>query len=200
LNRSIPFFLQPQVSRPELRTFNHVAQQWGTYLRGFPWQFFCTGTYSHKMSLNQTEVSLRAFFDRLGRGLGRGPRRVRVAYVAVRERRTSGLGLPAIAAHWHFMFAVPDWHQTRSAELAKALWRPHNGKFDIRRYNAEDCATFYVSKLAGGAAEFEPEFDNLGRLAYTGPQDLYQAQQLDPYVPDHVKHRTFGETLVLRSL
>lgn len=198
MNRSLPISVYPGADaavRSELRTFNHISQQWGTYLRGFAWQFFCTGTYRHYMSLHQTEVSLRAFFDRLGRALGGAP----VAYVAVRERRTAGLGLPAIPAHWHFMFAVPQRHQMRSVELAKELWRSRNGKFEIRGYDAAGSAAFYTSKLTAGGAE-EIQFANLKRLGYQGPHDLFEALKQDPYVPTHVKHLTSGETLVLRQV
>ena len=199
MNRSIPFSLrspEQPTARYELRTFNHAAQQWGTYLGGFAWQFFCTGTYRHYRSLQQTEVSLRAFFERLGRALDGVP----VAYAAVRERRTAGLGMPAIPAHWHFLFAVPEWHQRRCVELAGELWRSRNGKFDIRRYDPAGNAAFYVSKLAAGSAEFDIQLGNLERLAYNGPDDLFETVKNDCYVPEHVKHLTSGETLVRRPV
>jgi len=182
--------------RSELRTFNLSAQQWGTWLAGYPWQYFCTGTYRHRISLVQTETSLRTFFDCLRRGIGNVP----IPYAAVRERRSSGLGLPAIPAHWHFMFTVPEWWSKRSVELAKELWERRNGRFNIRRYDPSECGAFYTSKLAAGGTEFEIQFANLDRLRYAGPQDMYEALKNDPYVPEHVKHLTCGETLVLRNI
>ena len=146
------------------------------------------------MSLFSTEVSLRGFIDKLSRALGK----VSVAYFAAQERRTSGLGMPAIPAHWHFVFAVPDWHRKKSSEIAKELWRSRNGFFNIRRYDPHRNGAHYISKLAAYGGNFEIAFDNLDRLTYNGPQDLFEAAKASPYVPDHVKHRTYGETLVLR--
>jgi len=194
LNRSMSFSFSSGVR--ELRAFDHTAQQWGTWLGGFPWQFFCTATYKRKMALAQTESSLRAFFDKLGRALGNTP----VAYVAALERRTSGLGMPPIAAHWHFMYAVPEWKRGMSAEVAKELWRSRNGRLNIRRYSSAQFGAFYTSKLAAHGCEPELRFDNLDRLTYRGPHDLFEAAKASAYVPDHVKHLTYGQTLVLRDL
>lgn len=178
----------------ELRTFDHISQQYGTWLGGYPWQYFCTGTYRRNMSLFSTEVSLRGFMEKLGRALGKVP----VAYYGALERRTSGLGMPAIPAHWHFVFAVPEWHRKKGFGIAAELWRSRNGFFKIRRYDPQRNGAYYISKLAAYDGNLETAFDNLDRLAYNGPQDLFDAAKANPYVPDHVKHLTSGEALVLR--
>jgi hypothetical protein len=199
LKRSVPNNSSAQgrnASRDKqhLKTFDMVAHQWGTWIAGHPWQFYCAGTYGRRISLALIEKSFRSYIRQLSQSIDDCP----IAVFAVRERRTSGLGLPAIAAHWHFLLAAAPQHRGALERNAKRLWRHRNGLEHIFPYNSALKGTHYITKLAADS-DFVCIFENMDRLAYEGPLDLHEHFQTDPYVPEHVKHKTFGKTLVLRS-
>jgi hypothetical protein len=178
----------------DLKSFDIVTHQWGTWIAGHPWQLYCTGTFGRRLSLALTEKSFRVYLRQLSHAISDCP----IAVYAVRERRTSGLGLPPIAAHWHFLLAAAPQHREALERNAKKLWRHKNGLEHILPYDPSSNGAHYVTKLAAGA-DFVCILENLDRLAYRGPHDLHAHFQNDPYVPDHVKHKTSGRTLVLRS-
>jgi hypothetical protein len=121
-----------------------------------------------------------------------------VACIAVPERRSSGLGLPAIPLHWHFVASVPTQHTTAALRNARFLWERHYGQAKIARYDPERSGARYLAKLAGDS-RFEYFDQNLDRLTYRGPTDFFEHFQKDPYVPDHVRHKMSGQTLSLRA-
>lgn len=179
-------------SRRSLKTFNITAQEYGIFFSGFPWQFFGCGTYRAYTTVARTDRLLPAS-DRLRRSI-----KAPVAYVAVAERRTSGLRHPAIPLHWHFVMSVPPQHTINALHNARCLWKGHYGDTKIDPYDPKRSGAHYLAKLAGGS-NFEYFSKNLERLPYSGPADIYAYLQIDPYVPNHAKHMMRGETLVLRS-
>jgi hypothetical protein len=179
-------------SKSNLKTFDITAQQYGTFFSGFPWQVFGCGTYRSYTTIERAKQLLAVYFDRLGRSIN-----APVAYLAVPERRTSGLGHPAIPLHWHFVASVPQQHTTTFLHNAHSLWTEHYGNAKIDRYDADRSGAHYLAKSAG-AANFDYVAVNLKRLCYSGPADLFEHFQKDPYVPDHVKHMTSGQTFSLR--
>jgi hypothetical protein len=203
LDRSTPNFLsvRPEPITPVLKTFHPGRHQWGVWLAGYPWQYICAATYRDKLGRAKAEDSFFLFMDRLERDLAKaaGIRdRFPVAYAAVMERRAAGLGASPIAAHWHFVFAVPPWLQSRAQTKARLLWTFSNGDIKIDAYNPIGGGAHYLAKLVGNS-DFEIRFYNLDRLTYAGPADLFDAQQTDPYVPDHFRYSLSGQTFVLRQ-
>ena len=81
--------------------------------------------------------------------------------------------------------------------VAKELWKKHHGNVDLRPYDRE-LGAYYIAKTAN-----RDDFDycdfNLERVKPKRSIDLFEAQRIDPYVPDHVRHMTFGQTLALRD-
>jgi hypothetical protein len=179
-------------ARHSLKTFDITVQQYGTFFSGFPWQIYGCGTYRSYATTDRATRLLTVYFDRLRRSI-----KAPIAYLAVPERRTSGLGLPPIALHWHFVASVPPQHTTTFLHNARSLWKEHYGNPKIEPYDAGRSGAHYLAKTAG-ASNFDYVVYNLKRLSYSGPADLYQHFQKDPYVPDHVRHLTYGKTLSLR--
>lgn len=180
-------------SRRSFKKLNITAQQYGIFFNGFAWQIFGCGTYRAYTAVERAHRLLAAYFDRLRRSI-----KAPVAYLAVAERRTSGLGSPGIPLHWHFVMSVPLQYTTTTLHNARFLWDKHYGDSKIDPYDPERSGAYYLAKLAGGS-NFEYHVKNLERLAYSGPADIYEYLQTDPYVPDHAKNIACGETLVLRS-
>jgi hypothetical protein len=180
-------------SKRNLKTFDFTVQQYGTFFSGFPWQVFGCGTYRSYTTIERAKQLLAVHFDRLRRSI-----RAPIAYLAVPEQRTSGLGHPAIPLHWHFVASVPQQHTTTFLHNARGLWKEHYGNAKVDRYDADRSGAHYLAKSAGGS-NFDYVAVNLKRLCYSGPADLFEHFQKDPYVPDHVRHMTSGQTLSLRS-
>jgi hypothetical protein len=188
-----PALPQPSnsTSSRSLKTFDVIVQQYGIFFSGYPWQIFGCGTYRTPATGEQAKRLLATYFERLRRSI-KSP----VAYLAVPEWRTSGLGLPAIALHWHFVMSVPPQHTTTALHNSRGLWNEHYGHPKIDSYDPERSGAHYLAKLAGGS-NFEYVTGNLERLPYLGPTDIYEYVQTDPYVPEHAKHLTHGQTLVV---
>lgn len=195
LDRSMPKTVSPRLHRveqkPMLKTFDVCAQQYGTFFAGFGWGLYCTGTYRTKLSRSGADPLFRSFVSRLQDAL-----KAPVAYIAAQEFRTSGLGFPAIPLHWHFMLATPPHLQAALKRSAKRLWEEHHGNFHAGAYDARRSGAWYIAKLASHT-NFHYLVENLDRLTYNGPTDLYGQMQEDPYVPTHVRHRPCGQTLML---
>jgi hypothetical protein len=105
-------------SRRSFKTFNLTAQEYGIFFSGYPWQIFGCGTYRAYTTVERANRLLPTYFDRLRRSI-----KAPVAYLAVAERRTSELGLPAIPLHWHFAMSVPPQHTTTALHNARCLWK-----------------------------------------------------------------------------
>ena len=178
--------------RASLKNFDSAVQHYGTFFSGYPWQIFGCGTYRSYTTIEQAKRRLTAYFDRLRRSI-----KAPIAYLAVPERRTSGLGHPAIPLHWHFVASVPPQHTMTVLHNARSLWDKHYGNAKIDLYEPERSGAHYLAKQAG-QSNFDYVVDNLDRLTYRGPVDLFKHWQTDPYVPDHVRHLTSGQTLSLR--
>jgi hypothetical protein len=176
----------------DLRTFDHAVHDYGTYFGGFRWDLYGCGTYRTRKTHDSATRLFRTYLDRLRKSI-KSP----IAWLAVPERTTSGLGQPAGAWHWHFVMAAPNQHRRSLERNAKILWNEHHGNAKIERYDPQLNGSFYISKLAGGL-DFDFYFNNLDRLMYSGPTDLFAHYQTDLYVPQHVKHLTTGRTLVVR--
>ena len=201
MDRSASTFISSSTTPTNLvlKTFNLDRYQSGVWAASYPWQFICTATYRDKRSRAKAENSFFLFIDRFKRELAKavGIRdRFPIAYAAVMERRAAGLGMPAIASHWHFVFAVPQRLQGRANTIARLLWMA-NGDIKIAPYHPHLGGAHYLAKLVGNS-DFQLHFDNLDRLTDIGPTDLFIAQQTDPYVPEHFKHAMTGETMAMR--
>jgi len=170
-----------------------TVQAYGVFFNGYPWQIIGCGTYRAKLSAEWASKLLTAYFDRLRKSV-----KAPIAYLAVAERRNSGLGLSPIALHWHFVMAVPQRHMLATLRNARCLWERHYGNAEVALYDNAGSGAHYLAKLAGHS-DFNFVHSNLDRLPYKGPADLYEHFQKDPYIPDHVRHKTSGQTLALRE-
>jgi hypothetical protein len=198
LDRSMPFISPPPPlpivpPRDRLKNFDSAVQHYGTFFSGYPWQMFGCGTYRSYATLEQAKPRLVVYFDRLRKSI-----KAPIAYLAVAERRISGLGHPAIPLHWHFVASAPPQYTTTVLHNARSFWGKHYGNAKIDPYDARCSGAHYLAKLAGDS-RFEFFFENLDRLPYRGPVDLFEHARTDPYVPDHVRHLTTAKTLSLRS-
>jgi hypothetical protein len=188
---------QPSASgkpRRSLKTFDMTVQAYGVFFKGYPWQIFGCGTYRAKLSDERASKLLTAHFDRLRKSI-----KAPVAYLAIPERRRAGLGYSPIDLHWHFVMSVPPQHTMTTLHNARCFWEKHYGNAKIELYDDAGSGAHYLAKLAG-QSDFDYAESNLKRLSYNGPADLFEHFQRDPYVPDHVRHRTSGKTLLLRAV
>ena len=122
----------------------------------------------------------------------------RIPYVAVPERRLSGLGAP-IRLHYHFLAACPPQWADQFQVLASDIWPKIGGNCDIHPYDPSQNGAHYIAKTASHDG-FDWFQGNLEHLTYTGQQDLYAAAQQSPYVPEHAKgHSAPLTTLVVQQ-
>lgn len=182
-------------SAGQLVTYRPQQQHYGMFLAGFPWRLYCTATFRQMptpMDDHEAEVRLNRFVRQLGVSLHFGKKET--AYYAVLEDRTPGLGGRPVRKHWHFLLACPD--NPYLISFGKQLWEASNGWLNIKSYDREQCASYYINKLiANGAIPYER---NLEALTYSGPSDLITACASNSYVPDRLKDKTSGEYLVHR--
>jgi hypothetical protein len=174
-----------------LRTFNRTVNDYGTFIGGYPWDLYGCGTYRYRTTKASATRLLHTYFDRLRNSL-----KTTIAWLAVPESRHSGCGFPESAPHWHFVMAAPPQRRQELLVKARSIWEGHHGNSKIDDYDGRP-GTFYLAKTAYGA-DFDYCCEHLDRLTYAGPTDLYAYAQTDPYVPDHVRHLTTGQTLVVR--
>jgi len=172
--------------------YHPLAQHYGAWLEGYDWKIYGCGTFRRPECDARAQALGKRFFERLERRL-----HTPVTYAAVMERRYSGCGLPSIAPHWHFLAAseTPVEQMWLGADL---IWKRHFGDALILPYDPEGDGAFYVAKLAwheNGVLAVR----NLDRLEYHGPADLLEAARANPYVPDQLKDKVFGEYLVSRE-
>ena len=177
-----------------LQSYDHQVQHYGTFFRDHAWQVYGTGTYSRKTTVDGANRLFRQFTTRLRQSLSSTP----ISYIGVIERRTSGLGMPAVPAHWHFVLAAAPQHRDALLQNARTIWQERFGIADVREYDKEKFCTYYMAKLAGGA-NFDFVIEGLDRFDRAGSDDYYERFQSDTYVPEHVKRMTYGETLRIRS-
>jgi hypothetical protein len=194
----INVFQQPQqgvrFTEPNLKSFNLNAQAYGNFFAGFPWQIYGCLTFRNHTTLYGAHGQLNTLMSRMGKKL-----KARVAYLAVPERRTSGCGLPAIPLHWHFVAAAPSQHQERLPRLAKEIWEYQRVGFaHVEPYIPELSRAHYLAKTVNNP-DFDYVFSNLDRLCYTGKKDLYGLQQVQQYVPEHVRPLSHAQTLAIRG-
>lgn len=72
------------------------------------------------------------------------------------------------------------------------------GNAAVSPYDRSRPGAHYIAKLAGGH-DFNFHLDNLDRLPYQGPRDLFQAAIDNSYVPAHAKGLIRSDTLALRD-
>lgn len=178
-----------------LKSFDMTAHQYGIFFSGFDWTVYFCGTFRSRMSLENTERVLTVFWKRLEKKLSWSP----VAMLAVRERRTSGCGHPAIPADWHILMTVPPDKRELLLPAAVQIWNQIAGDCHAVPYDRREAGAFYMAKLAKGS-NFDWVMTRETHLIYGGPADIPEACQTDDYVPEHMKDQTHGETLVLRKL
>jgi hypothetical protein len=178
-----------QHSQPlqQLVTYRPQQQHAGTFISGFDWSLYGTGSFRRLPADDEKAVF---YLDRFATKLSRSMRFKKndLAYYAALEDQTPGLGGKPVRKHCHFLVACPDHELLPS--VAEQLWL-ENGRCKIDRYNQTLAAGYYINKLiADGAVTHER---NLQLLRYTGPSDLIEATLYDSYVPDRLKNKTSGE-------
>jgi hypothetical protein len=171
--------------------YDPAAQHYGTWLRGYDWSIYGCGTFRMQESEGRALALGKRFFERLERRL-----RANVSYAGVLEHRYSGCGLSPIPVHWHFLAASTALPKDMAA-MAQVTWQQYFGNAQIQTYDANGEAAYYVAKLAAHQNGMLV-VGKLERMEYQGPSDLLAAAELNPYVPDHLKSRVFGEYLVTR--
>ena len=175
--------------------FSLASHQYGMFLSEHAWQVYACGTYRRSMGEDGARATFKSYLDRLERALG-SP----VACVFVLERReTSGLGLSPTPLHWHFAVAAPEQHRAALEALVPALWTKLFGDCKSEPYYPELLGMFYIAKTAS-QANFDWDLHNLGRMHSRKNRDLFAEQQADPFVPNHVRHRVYAETLTMRPV
>jgi hypothetical protein len=81
---------------------------------------------------------------------------------------------------------------------AQQLWTGGTGNAAISVYDQSRSGAHYIAKLAGGQ-DFNFHMDNLDRLPYQGPKDLFKAASNNSYVPGHARGLIRCNTLALRD-
>lgn len=194
LNLSVPknSFVRLPTGRPglNLRTFDHEVQQYGQFFSDHPWQVYGTGTFRRRDTIAGAERMFRQFTCRLKQR----QKGALVAFIGVLERRTSGLGMAAIPSHWHYLMAVPPIHEKALVQNAAGIWQDKFGEAHVVPYDSDRSCAYYMAKLAGGSG-FEYVVGELDRLTRVGGDDYFERFKSDPYVPDHAKGLTHGQTL-----
>jgi hypothetical protein len=185
-------FDKPRSSpRKSLETFDHAVQQYGAFFAAYAWQAYCTGTFRTEQGLVAAERRFQRFINMAERKL-KSP----LGFVAVPDRTTSGLGKSG-PWHWHFLLCGPPHLEAELLMLAKKLWEWLNGNAHVLPYDRDLNGAHYLAKKAG-----EEHFDYWIKIPdcmkRTAFPDFFLQQQSDPYVPNHVRDKLFGETLVLR--
>jgi hypothetical protein len=180
-------------SNGHLVTYRPQQQHAGTFISGFDWRLYGTGTFRQMpKDDHEAEILLNRFVRQLGDSLHF--RKKELAYYAALEDRTPGLGGKPIRRHWHFLLACPDNPYLLST--SKQLWESSNGWLKIQPYDRGQSAGYYISKLISDGAV--PYMRNLETLHYSGPSDLIEACLNNTYVADRLKSKTVGEYLVHR--
>lgn len=126
-----------------LTNYSTSIQQYGDFFASFPWSHIDTGTFRKRVGLERATKWLKQFMRDLGMSV-----RARIAYVAVPERRTSGLGLAPIPLHFHFVIACPSQHVRIVLANARGLWSPSIGDIKIGPYDPSRAEGHYLAKLA----------------------------------------------------
>ena len=175
----------------QLINYNAAAQHMGTWLSGYDWNVFGCGTYRDPVSEVRAQALMKRYFERLARKL-----HTPVSFYAALERRYSGCGLSPVPAHWHFLAACIE--PAGMASIAERLWKELFGDAKVELYDSS-AAAYYVSKLSPHQNSTILD-GGMERLSYNGPTDLVAAAYANPYVPDHLKDKVFGEFLRVRPV
>jgi hypothetical protein len=104
----------------------------------------------------------------------------------------------SVRLHWHFVIATKPDKTRELLRLASLIWQERNGNADIREYDASRPGAHYLAKTAV-ENDFHYLLHGLGRLTYSGPQDILAAIRTDKYVPDHARQMVRGQTLRMRG-
>jgi hypothetical protein len=172
-----------------LATYDPMAQHYGTWIQGFPWNIYGCGTFRKKVDAKYATALMKRAMERLEKKLD-----VPVSYFAVLEGRTSGCGMSPIALHWHFVAASKS--PEGMSKLFTAIWKKLCGICLITPYDPSDEGVFYLSKLASKSDT--PMLERkLELLPNHGPSDLIAAAQASSYVQSHVATKVFGKYMVM---
>lgn len=175
-----------------LINYNAAAQHMGTWLSGYDWSVFGCGTYRAPVNEVKAQALMKRFVERLT-----GKLHSPVSYFAALERRYSGCGHSPVRVHWHFLAAGTE--PAEMADEAERLWSDLFGDAKVGPYDSSSTGAYYVCKLASHQNCTILD-GGMERLKYNGPTDLIAAAQANPYVPDHLKDKVFGEFLRVRPL
>jgi len=179
---------------PALYSFDTISQHYGDFFAGFQWDISGCGTFRHNISAAEASKRMKNYMRQLGQSI-----KAWIPYVAVPEQRFSGLGMPAIAVHFHFLAACPRQWRSTFATRAEQLWEDMEGNARVTNYDPAQAAAYYLAKTAG-KADFEFMLENIDRLPYQGPADLLTASASSSYVPKHAVGHIRLKTLVVRDV
>jgi hypothetical protein len=172
-----------------LATYDPMAQHYGTWIKGYPWNIYGCGTFRNQVNKGYAIARMRRAIEHLEKRLGPP-----VSYFAALEDRPSGCGMSPIKLHWHFVAACK--HHEGMSTLLEGIWKKLCGLSLIKPYDPTSQGSFYVSKLAS-RSDTEILENNLELLEYHGPSDLIAAAQASSYVQPHLADKVFGKYMVM---
>ncbi len=173
------------LSTTALKTYSPIQQHYGTFIAGYPWTLYCTGTFRTMVNVDSANRALDRYAIKLSRAMQYKPRQL--SFYAALEDRWSGLHHSAVRRHWHFLLACPQ--NSLLASVAEQLWL-ENGFCKIEPYDPAQGGSYYINKLIAEGAEIRER--NMQHLPYTGPTDLIEAARQSPYVPKRLAEKTSG--------
>lgn len=171
-----------------------TQQYYGMFFSSVTWQVYACGTYRRSMGADGARATFKSFLGRLEQAM-KSP----ISCIAVLERRsTSGLGKSESPFHWHFVLAAPPQYQEALLLNTSELWRKQFGNCKADAYKPELPGVYYIAKTAK-SENFDWSDHNLHLMDFPKNCDLYEEQQSNGFVPDHVRDKTVAETLVVRA-
>jgi hypothetical protein len=116
-----------------------LVSAYGQFIMSWPWDHYATLTFARKLSPANCLRHWNDFVHSLG-----CTTRARVGWVRVDEQRTSGVGNPAIALHYH---ALLTYKHVPPAQTVAALWKAKAGDSLVEDYRSGGGAAFYIAKM-----------------------------------------------------
>ena len=110
VQRESPFHNRP--SDHQLITYRPCQQHYGTFISGFDWTLYGTGSF-RRLPRDEEEAvfHLNRFSDKLSRAMQF--KKDDLAYYAALEDRTPGLGGRPVRKHWHFLVSCPPGRRNK---------------------------------------------------------------------------------------
>lgn len=177
-----------------LQTFDIYQQQFGDFLEGGRWLCSGCGTFSKPVNEENAKRAFGVFSERLDREFKRC-----VALVGVLEHQYSGCGVSPVRRHWHFLAYAEDISPKLFNEAAFRIWSTRYGNCDVKEYVPRQGLAHYLAKTAR-KENFEWQPHNLGLAYPSGREGIQIMDPENPYIPEHAREMSRGQTLRLRQL